>query len=190
MKRIRQLCASLVPLLVMCGVLASWGSARAQDVSTATLGRQIILFQVSSPPDTTLRELGIELDRIGERKTIMLRDDGMDPADFANDGVFVGRDSGAYARYVGVRLFAVSDRPSETLYAGVLRTSDERSVSLAWQVRRQESGYVAYRTVSAYPGQVFAMEEAIPLIAAFGWAFFVLFFVMGMAGFYRREPKP
>jgi hypothetical protein len=186
-------CLRLLPLLLLPAGLMAPGQVAALDDAPEDAAeegpRQVILFELASPPHAVLRDVRVEMDRLGDQKTVVLRDDGFDPSDFGHDGVFVGRDEGPYARYVNVRVLATGDRRDELLYSGVLRTSDTRLVRLAFETKRLESGLTAFRSTSAYPGESFSVEEGLPLIAAFGWGMFALFYVMGLAGLFRREKE-
>jgi hypothetical protein len=157
--------------------------------ATAAEIPQILEFQVAAPSGVVFEDVVVVLDRLGEEVEVVLTDDGRDWIDLADDGVFLGRHEGDYSRYVSVRIRAnLLDGTSPEIYSGVVRTGDRRRAELGWVVMTGQGGTLkAMRAATAYPGNRVWHQDVAQLVAAGGWAVFLLYYVSRLVWLRRKE---
>ena len=138
---------------------------------------QRVVVQVEVPGNVEVEALRAELDRLGQQDVVELSDDGRLEPDIPGDGVWLGELAGDYARAANVVLVAVSGGEEQAVFGGVLRTDDERLVTLGFRLDHSPLGLVAVRTPVAAPGSGGETWQVLQLVAAFGWGLLVLAWV-------------
>ena len=177
------LCAAT--LVVPIGAVAQPASdppAAAMDVAPpadapgADAGpMQEILFQLVTPSKIAVTSATIEVERLVERSSIEMTDDGSIPEDIGYDGVFVGRHTAPFSLFLGAELLvSVRGREPVSVYRGILRTSDEQSETIGWQLSETEGDYQALRTAVSFPGRGAVLVEGRARLTLFGWGVFVV----------------
>lgn len=176
----------------MLAVCLGMSAAQAQDVPAElplTSDGQRISFEVAVSPGITFSRVWVELDRLGDKDVVGLTDDGSVREDVPWDGVYVGSQSGGYARYVSVRLLGADEGGVETLlWEGTARTADAFHEVLAFRVASDGADVYAQRVAIALPTGPSATAEGVPILVAFGYGVMVLVYV----GFLTkaRDPGP
>ena len=110
------------------------GAGVAETPTGATAG-QVLRFAVAVPSGPPWSGLRVEVDRLGRSTVLGLVDDGSTPGDIPLDGVYVGSQSGLYARYVTLRLYGRSAAGTESLlWEGTVATPDQWQETIAFRL--------------------------------------------------------
>lgn len=169
-------------------LLALLGGPSPVAAEDGAVPEQDILFQVFAPAGVRLDEVRIELDRLDQTVSVPLLDGGQDPSDFPDDGVFVGRARGPYARYVSYTLLgAVDGAAPRLLDAGLVRTLEDRLAVVAFLLTETDGGWEAQRTTGTMPSPKPGSEDSVALAAHFAWAFLVLATAVGLGWLSLQE---
>ena len=145
-------------------------------------GGQVLRFAVAVPSGPAWSSIWVEINRLGRSTALGLVDDGSSPEDIPLDGVFVGSQSGLYARYVTLRVFGRTVEGNEALlWEGTVATADQWQETIAFRVSALPEGTRAERVAVALPAGQSGFAEGVPVLVAFGWGTFVLTFV-GLLG--------
>lgn len=145
-------------------------------------GGQVLRFAVAVPSGPAWSSIWLELERLGQSTAIGLVDDGSSPEDIPLDGVYVGSQSGPYARYVTLRVFGRTPEGNEAmLWEGSIATSDQWQETIAFRISALPDGPRAERVAVALPAGQSGFAEGMPVLVAFGWGTFLLVFV-GLLG--------
>ena len=139
---------------------------------------QTLLFQVAAPSNVVFQEIVVEIERVGQTRTIPLVDDGSVASDLPWDGVYVGRDVGPYTRWLPVRILARWEgRNTLPLYAGIEKSDDPHLVSLGWQVRGDGTSLEARRAAAGWPGNRMVATEGLFMLGSLAWTLVVMTWV-------------
>lgn len=183
-------CMVALALLLACPSLAT--ARPAAEPSGRALNaaqRQVIVFQAAVSSRTTYSGLHVELVRLGDDTDVELTDDGSQPGDLAWDGVYTGQVVGDYSRYVNARLVGTKDDGTQdVLFAGMVRTDDQRLDIIGWQVMMTPRGWEALRVPVSYPGKALIVVSGLPILIAYGWGALLLLYVFLLAKLRSTQP--
>ncbi len=161
---------SAIPLLVIA-VLTAVPPARGASAGE----EQELVFRLAVPAEAALGEVLVEVQRPDDPRQLALVDDGTVAGDLPHDGIYTGRDRGAYARLLPVRVsVSTPDGTPTVAYEGLVQTVDARQDAVSWRLVAEPGGWIATPTAVAYPGRTAASAGAIPTALALVWGALVI----------------
>ena len=158
----------------MCLILAISAAAAGAAPPPDAAGQQELMFSVAVPADAGVTRVWVEVEWLGEHRTLPLRDDGSEPGDAGDDGVFVGRARGPFVRLLPTTLMVqLGETLPMAVYEGIVTPSAATFDVHAWRLHENDTGWSAHPAAFAYPGRAYELAEALPLVAYFGWGVFL-----------------
>ena len=156
----------------------------------AATDKHTVILQVSIPNAISYTKVKAEIIRLGNQSSITLVDDGSIGNDRPGDGIYLGQQTGLFARYIHLRLLGEQEDVDDALlFSGVVRTDDHHLAKLDFQVVKSVDGAIAFRSAASDPGQAYGPVRGIPMIVAYGWGLFMLMYVGWLVFFRFRQSQ-
>lgn len=175
-------------LVLLLGALAC-GRGFARSESSEARPQQI-LFQVVTPAGAELSHAVMEVEQLRQHQKVRLTDDGTDPTDMPEDGVYVGRVEGPYARRITYTLRAsVNGAEARILDTGLVSALDTDVALVALLLEKRESGWNARRTTAAWPAPLARGRGSVLAAASWAWAFLLLGLVVGLTWLHLKRER-
>jgi hypothetical protein len=157
-------------------------------LNVADEASQRLIFSLAGTTDGEVSAVRAEWRRAGEDRTLLLVDDGSDPADVAWDGVWTATDVGAYVQDATVRLVVTDLNGMEhPVYAGVMHARDARETVFSWRLYETDGGLRALEVPTALPGASLIVPEAVDVYVGAAWACLLCALVAGLVHAARRD---